>query len=110
MDMTQGAVSQYLNGKIPLGTDATISFAHLFGCHPSDIRPGYLFDSVRERRADYETTVPVDPETQRRHEVLLQYFDGLTKSQQDRFIQDLQETKQRNDELYEELKHRKKAG
>lgn len=36
---TQGAVSQYLNGKAPLNTDATLKFARLLGVSPADIRP-----------------------------------------------------------------------
>lgn len=36
---TQGAVSQYLNGKIRLNLDAIIKFSKLLGCKPNDIRP-----------------------------------------------------------------------
>jgi len=36
---TQGAVSQYLNGKIKLNVDAIIRFSKLLDCKPSDIRP-----------------------------------------------------------------------
>lgn len=34
---TQGAVNQYLNGKIPLNTDAVLKFAMLLRCAPKDI-------------------------------------------------------------------------
>jgi transcriptional regulator with XRE-family HTH domain len=34
---TQGAVNQYLNGKIPLNTDAVIKFSTLLGVDPTDI-------------------------------------------------------------------------
>lgn len=34
---TQGAVNQYLNGKIPLNTDATLKFALLLQVKPNEI-------------------------------------------------------------------------
>lgn len=36
---TQSAVSQYLNGKVPLNIDASIKFATRFGCRVSDFSP-----------------------------------------------------------------------
>ena len=36
---TQSAVSQYLNGKVPLNVDASIRFATRFGCSVSDFSP-----------------------------------------------------------------------
>ena len=36
---TQSAVSQYLNGKVPLNVDASIKFAIRFGCSVSDFSP-----------------------------------------------------------------------
>lgn len=41
MGITQGAVSQYLNGHTPLGVVATLRFAKFLHCHPTDIRPDY---------------------------------------------------------------------
>lgn len=38
LDITQGAISQYLNGKIPLGLDAVLQFAKLLDCEPEEIR------------------------------------------------------------------------
>lgn len=38
LDITQGAVSQYLNGKIPFNYLAVIDFARVLGCRPEDIR------------------------------------------------------------------------
>lgn len=37
--MTQGAFSQYINGKIPLNLDALFNFVHLLGCRLSQISP-----------------------------------------------------------------------
>lgn len=39
MGMTQGAVSQYLTGRIALGPVATLKFAKYLGCNPLEIRP-----------------------------------------------------------------------
>ncbi len=49
LGMTQGAVSQYLNGTTPLGIKAVLDFAHLFTVHPADIRPDFAYE-VREQR------------------------------------------------------------
>lgn len=38
LGITQGAVSQYLNGQIPLGYRMLIEFAKALGCDPADIR------------------------------------------------------------------------
>lgn len=37
--ITQGAVNQYLHGKIALGVVATLRFARFLECNPRDIRP-----------------------------------------------------------------------
>lgn len=52
---TQSALSQYLNGIIPLNTGLIISLATLLGCQPSDIRPSL---AGTEKRPDifYKTT------------------------------------------------------
>lgn len=36
---TQSAISQYLNGKVPLNVDASIKFADKLGCRVSDFSP-----------------------------------------------------------------------
>jgi hypothetical protein len=36
--ISQGAVSQYLRGRIPLGLTAVIRFARILGCAPDEIR------------------------------------------------------------------------
>lgn len=37
--MTQGALSQYLRGAIPLNFHALVAFAHLIGTRPDNISP-----------------------------------------------------------------------
>jgi len=39
MSITQGAVGQYLNGKIPLNTDAILLFSKYLEVFPGDINP-----------------------------------------------------------------------
>lgn len=63
---TQGAVSHYLNGKIPLGLPAVFKWAALLRTSPYAIRPeiaeviGPAADSgmVREEHGGYETATP----------------------------------------------------
>lgn len=38
MGMNQSAVSQYLNGRIPIGLEALIKWSDLLGCDPKEIR------------------------------------------------------------------------
>lgn len=56
----QGVVSQYVNGKISLGTDATIKFANLFDVEPTAIRPE-LEDELQTKKkvvlADYNKVI-----------------------------------------------------
>ena len=42
LSMTTSGFSQYINGKIPLNTDATKRFADYFGVSPTDIDKGWL--------------------------------------------------------------------
>lgn len=44
--ISQSAVSQYLHGKVPLGTIATMRFARCFECHPTDIRPDFSYSDM----------------------------------------------------------------
>ena len=38
MGMNQSAISQYLNGRIPIGLEALLKWSSLLGCAPEDIR------------------------------------------------------------------------
>lgn len=53
MGFSQGAVSHYLNGRIPIGLEACIKWAQLLRCDPASIRPEFapLFDAVVAARA-----------------------------------------------------------
>lgn len=41
--LSQAVFSQYLLGTTPLGVEATLKFAHLFGVRPKDIRPDFKY-------------------------------------------------------------------
>ncbi|WP_020161285.1 helix-turn-helix domain-containing protein [Methylobacter marinus] len=55
---TQGAVSQYLNGKIRLNLDAIIKFSKLLGCKPNDIRPS--LDILVDETARPRSPIAID--------------------------------------------------
>jgi Helix-turn-helix len=51
-DVTQGAVSQYIHGKIPLNFFAVLVFADALGCDPREIRedlPGLAYFPRRDK-------------------------------------------------------------
>jgi plasmid maintenance system antidote protein VapI len=54
LQMTTSGFNQYVNGKIPLNTDATYKFAIYFGVDPRDIDPRWLGGDVRQRHAEFE--------------------------------------------------------
>lgn len=41
MDISQGAVTQYLNGHTRIGDLTLFKFAHYLGFSPEDVRPGF---------------------------------------------------------------------
>ncbi|WP_163372729.1 helix-turn-helix domain-containing protein [Endozoicomonas acroporae] len=52
---SQGAVSQYMNAKVSLNTDAIIRFARALQCKPEDIEPDIdLYYDEAEKMAAYE--------------------------------------------------------
>ncbi|CAN5816522.1 hypothetical protein BH20PSE1_BH20PSE1_01370 [soil metagenome] len=64
MGITQGAVSQYLNETMPLGTEAVLKFAQLLGVHPGEIRQDFRYS----RTPGFEP--PIDPEALRLAEAI----------------------------------------
>lgn len=61
LKMTQGAVSQYLNGKIPIGLNAVLAFASYFGVAPTEIRSDleHLNDAGQRTGRESATVVPL---------------------------------------------------
>jgi transcriptional regulator with XRE-family HTH domain len=61
--ITQGAVSQYMNGKVPVGLEAVLKFAQILECDPREIRsdlPG--LDDVSYNPAPSALPLPSDEE------------------------------------------------
>ncbi len=69
---TQGAVSQYLNGRTALNTDTILKFASLLRVDPEDINPELktLLDYVRRTGKEEESTKQLIQSTQNEHTTL----------------------------------------
>lgn len=103
---TQATISQYLNGSIPLNTDAALKFAALLGVKPEDIRPDLadLMNYVRQTSThvqDYSASGwrllrPEDAE-------LVELYDRLPQSEKERHLSELKEKVTGFDRLFEEL-------
>lgn len=77
LDMTQGAVSQYLRGLVPLGTEATLRFAKLLGVSPQEIRPDFVagdFITIGGRGGRTDHVRPVRPSS--RHIPIINYIQA----------------------------------
>lgn len=103
---TQATVSQYLNGTIPLNTDAALKFAALLGVKPEELRPDLseLMNYVRKTDShvqDYSASgwrllKPEDAE-------LLELYERLPQSEKERHLSELKEKVSGFDRLFEEL-------
>lgn len=60
---------------------------------------------TEQQQASYSANPQLNP----RHAALIELFDGLTASQQDEVIRRLEDTKQGNDALIQELLQKRKA-
>lgn len=101
---TQGAVSQYLNGKVPLNTDTIIKFAKILHVSPEAIKPelSSLLKYVRETDTNTPTQQPEISITNREL-ALLQLINQLPESEQTSLHESLQEKKRYYDRLFEEI-------
>jgi len=86
--VTQGVISA-LEKRDSLASRHAASIAAAFGVTLNDL----MGDAI-------------EPPNPTRQQILIKLFDGLTKRQQDEVIQDILETKQKNDELLVELKRK----
>ncbi|WP_199016577.1 helix-turn-helix domain-containing protein [Shimwellia pseudoproteus] len=103
---TQATVSQYLNGNIPLNTEATLKFAALLGVKPEDIRPDLaeLMNYVRQTgthvqdysAAGWRLLKPEEAE-------LVTLYERLPASEKERHLSELKEKTLEFDRLFEEL-------
>ncbi|MDR5611352.1 MULTISPECIES: helix-turn-helix domain-containing protein [unclassified Arsenophonus] len=101
---TQGAVSQYLNGKVPLNTDTIIKFAKILHVSPEAIKPelSSLLKYVRETDTNTPTQQPEISITNREL-ALLKLINQLPESEQTSLHESLQEKKRYYDRLFEEI-------
>ncbi|QBY45394.1 helix-turn-helix domain-containing protein [Arsenophonus nasoniae] len=103
---TQGAVSQYLNGKVPLNTDTIIKFAKILHVSPEAIKPelSSLLKYVRETDSDSNTpTQQPEISITNRELALLKLINQLPESEQTSLHESLQEKKRYYDRLFEEI-------
>lgn len=71
LKMTTSGFNQYINGKIPLNTDATFRFARYFGVDPRRIDPQWLGGEensspkrITEPAAEYEALLEITTKEQ----------------------------------------------
>lgn len=109
-NVSEGLVSQWFSGQTKLGPKPLLAFSKTqfsiewisTGKLPKySPRPDMEIDKLNG-----SNTEPADTLTPRQ-QALLGLFEGLTDSQQDALIRELQEKKQQNDELLTELLKRK---
>ncbi|WP_063655203.1 helix-turn-helix domain-containing protein [Candidatus Arsenophonus triatominarum] len=101
---TQGAVSQYLNGKVPLNTDTIIKFAKILHVSPEAIKPelSSLLSYVRETDSNTPIQQPEISIT-KKELALLKLINQLPESEQTSLHESLQEKKRYYDRLFEEI-------
>ncbi|MBG6240464.1 MAG: helix-turn-helix domain-containing protein [Candidatus Symbiopectobacterium sp. Clec_Harlan] len=101
---TQGAVSQYLNGKVPLNTDTVIKFAKLLRVTPEEIKPELadLLCYVRETSNDSLNQAPelfISPKEM----AILKLINQLPESERTQLHEALEDRKRYYDRLFEEI-------
>ncbi|MDQ9128763.1 helix-turn-helix domain-containing protein [Serratia fonticola] len=103
---TQSSVSQYLNGRNPLNTDAILKFAALLGVKPEDIKPDLkeMMNYVRKSGTHSEDIAApgwqiLKPE----HAELISLYERLPESEKLRHMSDLKEKVANFDRLFKEL-------
>lgn len=103
---TQSTVSQYLNGRNPLNTDAILKFAALLGVKPEDIKPDLkeMMNYVRKSGTHSEDIAApgwqiLKPE----HAKLIGLYERLPESEKLRHMSDLKEKVANFDRLFKEL-------
>jgi transcriptional regulator with XRE-family HTH domain len=123
---TQGAFSQYLLGKIPLNLKALLKISAELKVFPDEIYPELAallsktlsISTVRGRQhgltTNEDTLSPVAsgtpggaPELAPKQAILLNHFEALTEEQQGELLRELEETKQRNEAIFEALSRKK---
>jgi len=103
--VTEGLVSQWFSGQTKLGPKPLLAFSR------TQFNLEWLLEGKLPKYSLKKNSIDIDAEPADeitpRQKVLLGLFEGLTDSQQDALIRELQEKKQQNDELLTELLKRK---
>ncbi|MHB9326743.1 helix-turn-helix domain-containing protein [Phytobacter ursingii] len=103
---TQATVSHYLNGNIPLNTDAALKFAALLGIKPEELRPDLaeLMNYVRKSGTHVDDYSSSGWHLLKPDEVdLIKLYDRLPQSEKERHLSELSEKVSDYDRLFEEL-------
>lgn len=103
---TQSTVSQYLNGKNPLGTDAVLKFAALLQVRPEEIKPelAELMNYVRKSGEYSEDMTASGWQILRPEQAeLLSLYERLPESEKSRHMAELKEKVSDFDRLFKEL-------
>ncbi|HGW3589806.1 TPA: helix-turn-helix domain-containing protein [Serratia marcescens] len=103
---TQSTVSQYLNGKNPLGTDAVLKFAALLQVRPEEIKPelAELMNYVRKSGEYSEDLAAPGWQILRPEQAeLLSLYERLPESEKSRHMAELKEKVSDFDRLFKEL-------
>ncbi|CAI0728609.1 helix-turn-helix domain-containing protein [Serratia grimesii] len=103
---TQATVSHYLNGTMPLNTDATLKFAALLGVKPEAIRPDLtdMMNYIRRSGShsdDY--SAPGWRLLKPEYSELLDLYERLPQSEKEKHLSELKEKVLGFDRLFEEL-------
>lgn len=102
----QSAVGQYLRGIIPLNLEALFAFSRVLRVEPMAISPRLAANVSLSQPVEHEINPNVRDvyySLDRQKIVLLDLFDALTPKQKGELIRELEEKKQTNDQLLEEL-------
>ena len=101
MGMTQGAVWQYLNGRIQLNTAAALKFARLLEVSPSEILGDDWFDELANTQPKDK---PSDLPLSERERIVVELMRWLTDQEQVDLVRSLEESKQARQEVFNRLR------
>lgn len=105
---TQGAVSQYLNGKVPLNVENALKFSAMLEVDPVEINP-QLEGLLRHVRNGSPAVMEVDRKLTPEQQELLDIFATLPDKESQRFLAEMKARKAHFMAMYEEM-HKKIHG
>lgn len=105
---TQGAVSQYLNGKVPLNVENALKFSALLKVDPIEINPD-LEVLLRHVRIASPVPIAVDNKLTQEQQELLDIFSTLPDEEAKRFLSEMKARRAHFLAVYAEM-HKKLHG